>query len=52
MVSGPQSVGERRRAHEIAEEDSDLLALPFDGRPGLEDLLAEVGWGGVGWGVV
>src|SRR5262249_9021847 len=37
-------LGEPRRAHDVAEEDSDPLALALEGRAGGEDLLSEVSW--------
>ncbi len=40
---GAQAVGERRRAHQIAEEDGDLLALPFKGCFRLQDLPCQMG---------
>jgi len=33
---GPQPVGQGGRAHQVAEEHGDLLALAFQGGPGLE----------------
>ncbi len=35
----PHPLGKGGRAHEVAEEDGDLLALAFEGGTGLEDLV-------------
>ena len=43
MTSGPEPLGERGRADHVAEEDGDLLALPLEGGPRLQDLLGEMG---------
>jgi hypothetical protein len=41
------TVGQQlHRALQVGEEDGDLLALAFEGRPGLQDLLDEVWRGG------